>query len=110
MLEKEDELTEERIAWFKRGIGSLVTRTERIFKQVAELVDAFQPNILEVICDAANRLDNPEKREYSFGLLSITCKRRQKTDVIAEVPRDFALPDERGLSAIKEALEHRKSH
>jgi hypothetical protein len=106
-LRKEDEPTEERLARFKRTMTRFADRADKIIKQLSELGDAFQPNILKVVCDAANTLDNPEKREYSFGLLSITCKRRQKTDLTVEIPRGFELPDEHGLNAIKKALDAR---
>jgi hypothetical protein len=106
-LRKEDEPTEERLALFKQTMKRFVDRAEKIIGELSELEEAFQPNILNVVCEAANKLDNPEKREYSFGLLSITCKRRQKTDSTVEIPRDFAFPDKHSLGTIKKALEAR---
>jgi hypothetical protein len=106
-LRIEDEITEERLVWFKQAMTRFVDRAEKIVRQLSELEDAFQPNVLEVVCDAANELDNPVKREYSFGLLSITCKRRQKADLTVEVPTGFTPPDMRCLDVIRKALEAR---
>jgi hypothetical protein len=108
-LDEEDELTKDRVDRIKRVMAGFISRVEVIFKQLLELEDAFQPNVLQVVCDAANKRDNPKKRQYTFGILSITCSREKKTDVVVQVPANFALPDQRGLNAIKRALEARGS-
>lgn len=104
-LKLENELTEERVGRIKRTMKNIVNRVESTFKELLELVDVFQPNSLQTICDAANKLDNPRKRQYSFELLSITCKRQRESEVTVQVPKNFSLPNVAVLNNIKRALE-----
>jgi hypothetical protein len=104
-LTQEDNLTEERASRIKRMMRNLINRVEVIFRELRELVDAFQPNVLQVVCDAANKRDNSKKRQYTFGLLSITCKRQKESGITVQVPQNFSLPNCDTLNAVKKALE-----
>jgi hypothetical protein len=56
-------------------IRALLNRIDEIFGQLEEVVQFFQPAILAPVCEWATRRDNPKKRTYQAGLMSITCKR-----------------------------------
>jgi hypothetical protein len=105
VLKLENEFTEERIRRLKRTMTNIINRVEEILKQLLELEDVFQPNILKIICDAANKRDNPRRRQYSFELLSITCKRNKESDVTVQVTKTFSLPNQNILNNIKNSLE-----
>jgi hypothetical protein len=65
---------------------------------VRQVEDFFQPTVLAAICKLANENDNPKRRKYKAGLLTLICKReRQKTTIT--MPKNFVLPSRRGLDA-----------
>lgn len=76
----------------KRHFNVLSKRIEAALDQLEEVVDFFQPRVLAFICDLANQFDNPRKRQYEPGLMSITCKRQRNT-VIVQVPKHYKVPN-----------------
>jgi hypothetical protein len=70
-----EELEEKTVEHIKRSLGLFIRRIEKIFDELKEVEDFFQPAVLDVICTLANDYDNPKKRRYMAGLQSLTCKR-----------------------------------
>lgn len=87
----------------KRHFEALLKRIEDVLDQLEEVVDFFQPDVLAAVCALANEYDNPKKRKYIPGLLSITCK-RQKNEVVVQVPRHYQVPDRKVLDKFRAAL------
>ncbi|UGY17983.1 hypothetical protein HAP48_0011430 [Bradyrhizobium septentrionale] len=81
----------------------LAKRTEVILDTLREVEDFFQPAVLAAICKLANEHDNPKRRKYEAGLLSLSCKReREKTTIT--MPKDFELPSRKPLETFRAAL------
>jgi hypothetical protein len=98
-----EELGEKSVENIRRVLGSVIRRIEAIFEELKEVEDFFQPTVLTAICKLANEYDNPKKRKYIAGLLSITCKRdRDKT--VVQMPNNYRLPNRSGLEALKKSL------
>ncbi|MET4484241.1 hypothetical protein [Bradyrhizobium sp. F1.13.3] len=84
-------------------MDGLAKRAEAVLDTLREVEDFFQPAALAAICKLANEHDNPKRRRYEAGLLSITCKRDRDKSVIA-MPKGFELPSRRPLDAFRAAL------
>jgi hypothetical protein len=98
-----DELGEKSVENLRRILNALIRRIETIFDHLKEVEDFFQPAVLQAVCDLANVYDNPKKRKYAPGLLTITCKRdREKSSV--QIPNSYKIPNRAGLNALKESL------
>jgi len=99
----DENLAEKSVENIRRILNALIRRVETIFDQLKEVEDFFQPAVLQAVCDLANEYDNPKKRKYVPGLLTITCKRdRDKSTV--QIPKNYKLPIRAGLDALKESL------
>ena len=59
--------------------------------------------VLDAICTLGNECDNPKKRKYVAGILSITCRRR-KDEVTVRMPKNFKLQDGTAIEAFRKAL------
>jgi hypothetical protein len=79
------------------------SRLNDLLDLLREVEDFFQPTVLAAICKLANEHDNPKRRKYEAGLLTLTCKRERQKTTIA-MPKNFVLPSGRGLDAFKSAL------
>jgi len=98
-----DDLAEKSVENIKRVLNAFIRRIEAVFDQLKEVEDFFQPAVLQATCDLANEHDNPKKRKYIAGLLTITCKRdRDKSTV--QMPRNYKIPSRAGLDGLKESL------
>jgi hypothetical protein len=103
MLVGEPEAVAKRIGLIRSRMDGLVKRLNDLLDLLREVEDFFQPTVLAAICKLANEYDNPKRRKYEAGLLTLTCKReRQKTTIT--MPKNFVLPSRRGLGAFKSAL------
>ena len=69
---------EKNIVGMKRRMESLLQRFEEVLKRLKELEDFFQPEVLALVCDYANKYDNPKKRTYIAGLLIPTALRNDR--------------------------------
>jgi hypothetical protein len=98
-----DELEQKSVDNIKRQLEGLIRRIEKVFHELKEVEDFFQPAVLETICNFANDHDNPKKRRYTSGMLSLTCKRTRDT-VTVQMPKKYCLPNRDGLETLKEAL------
>jgi hypothetical protein len=78
-------------------------RTEDILDTLREVEEFFQPAALTAICKLANKHDNPKRRKYEAGLLSLSCKREREKSVIT-MPKGFELPSRRPLETFRAAL------
>ena len=87
-----------------KSICNFMARAEKAILQIQEIEDFFQPACLEAFCLFANRNDNPKKRSYSFGLLSITCKRVGGDKTTVEMPAGFRVPDRGAIAAMRDRL------
>jgi hypothetical protein len=94
---------EKTIGQLKRRMESVVDRIERVFDQLKELEDLFQPAALTALCKFATENDNPKRRTYVAGLGSITC-RRDKPPVTIQMPRNYRIPDRAMLTSFRGAL------
>ena len=80
----------------------LAKRSEAVFDTLREVEEFFQPAALAAICKLANEHDNPKRRKYEAGLLTLTCKRDRDKSVIS-MPNGFELPSRRPLEAFQSA-------
>jgi hypothetical protein len=103
LLSGEPEKAAGMIGLIRSRIETLMKRTEEVLARLGDVELFFQPGALHAICALANEHDNPKKRKYSSGLLTITCKKERHTVTIA-MPKDFAIPSVRRLEALRSAL------
>ncbi len=94
---------EKNIVGMKRRMESLLQRFEEVLKRLKELEDFFQPEVLALVCDYANKHDNPKKRTYIAGLLAITCKRGKNPTVVC-MPKNYKIPSMQRLEAFRSTL------
>lgn len=87
----------------KRRMENLLLRLEVVISQLHEVIDFYQPDVLDAVCKLANEHDNPKKRAYSFSLGSITCKRK-KDKTILTLPKNYNLPGNAYIEAFRAAL------
>ena len=98
-----EELGEKSVQNIKRVLQGLIRRVESVFAELKEVEDFFQPAVLDIVCELGNGHDNPKKRKYIAGLLTLTCK-RDRDKAIVQMPSSYKLPNRGGLEALKEAL------
>lgn len=91
------------IGLIRSKMEGLAKRTETILDTLREVEEFFQPASLAAICKLANEHDNPKRRKYEAGLLSLSCKRERDKSVIS-MPKGFELPSRRPLEAFRSAL------
>jgi hypothetical protein len=94
---------EKNIAHLKRTMEGLLQRFEAVLKRLKELEDFFQPQVLALVCEYANVHDNPKKRKYMPGLLSITCK-RGKQGLTVHMPKSFKVPSNAHIEEFRKKL------
>lgn len=82
----------------------LLKRVETVLDQLQEIVGFFQPAVLLAVCDLANKHDNPKKRKYEAGMLSISCKKGKGNVVTVQMPRNFKVPDRKAIERLRAAL------
>ena len=102
-LIRKEELDEKSVHNIKRVLEGLISRVEAVFGELKEVEDFFQPAVLDVVCKLGNEHDNPKKRKYTAGMLSLTCK-RDRDKVVVQIPNNYRLPNRSGLEALKESL------
>jgi hypothetical protein len=91
------------IGAIRSRMEGLVRRMEVVLDTLREFEDFFQPAALAAICNLANEHDNPKRRKYEAGLLSLSCKRDRDKSVIS-MPKGFELPSRKPLEAFRSAL------
>ena len=99
-----DELEEKSVETVRRTMKFNIGRVERIFDQLKEVIDFFQPPVLELMCNLANQHDNPKRRKYIPGLGSITCK-KDRDKITVQMPTNYRLPSRAGLEEVKKAIQ-----
>ncbi len=87
----------------KKTLEAQLRRFEKVIVQLHELETFFQPQVLALVCEYANAHDNPKKRSYQPGLLSITCKRERQKTVVC-MPRNYKVPGTKAIEAFRVAL------
>jgi hypothetical protein len=92
-----------KIGGIRHRMEILANRTEGVLGQLRDLEAFFQPAVMCALADLATKEDNPKKRTYTAGLLSISCKRGNQTYTIS-LPRNYKVPDSRPLEALKAAV------
>lgn len=103
-LVADPELKQHSIHNIRQRFEALLRRVEAVMEQLQEVEDFFQPAVLQVICDLANKNDNPKKRKYEPGMLSISCKRDKSKAATVHLPRSFRLPDRKAIERFRAAL------
>ncbi len=98
-----EEWAEKNIAHMKRSFESLLKRFERVLDKLKELETFFQPEVLTLVCEYANEHDNPKKRKYQPGIMSITMK-RDKGKLVMCMPRNYKVPDRKAIEEFRTAL------
>jgi hypothetical protein len=91
------------IGAIRSRLEGIARKAEAVLDQLKEVEAFFQPAALDAICKLANEHDNPKRRKYEAGLLTITCKRdRDKTTIT--MPKNFILPSRKPLEVFRAAL------
>lgn len=103
LLVRDVEKAAEKLVQIKRGMTLMLNRIEAVLFDLSQLETLFQPEVLDVICQFANQNDNPKKRKYEYGLMSITC-RSDRERVTIELPPDYAIPSWHALEPFRAAL------
>jgi hypothetical protein len=80
----------------------LVRRAEHLLTKLRDVELFFQPAALAAICEHANQYDNPKRRRYQAGLLTLACRGIDKASV--EMPNDFAMPSRLPIDNLQTAL------
>lgn len=78
------------IGAIRARVDGLVRRAEQLLTKLRDVELLFQPAALAVICEHANKFDNPKRRRYQAGLLSLACRGIDKASI--EMPKDFVMP------------------
>lgn len=91
------------IGQIRSRVEMLAGRIEGAFDQLKEVEDFFQPSVLAQICELGTQYDNPKKRRYVPGLMSVTCKRDKKKTTI-EMPKNYRVPDRAPIAQLRKAL------
>jgi hypothetical protein len=90
------------IGGIRARADGLARRADIILQKLADIELFFQPASLATICDHANKYDNPKRRRYQAGLLSLACRGIDKASI--ELPRDFTMPSRGPIEALRLAL------
>jgi hypothetical protein len=98
-----DDWAEKNIVGMKRRMECLFQRFEEVLKRLKELETLFQPEVLAIVCDYANKYDNPKKRTYVPGLLTITCKRGKNPTTVC-MPKNYKVPSMQRIEAFRATL------
>lgn len=88
----QDENTQMRLGQVREALG----RLEHVIDQLQEIVDFFQPEVLEPVCGWATGTHNPSKRAYKPGLMKLSIVEDEKEVVQIQVPEKYQVPD-RGM-------------
>ena len=103
LLVGEPETVAKCIGLVRSRMDGIVNRISDLLDTLREIEDFFQLAVLAAICKLANEHDNPKRRKYEAGLLTLICKRGKNKAVVA-MPKNFAIPNRPGLDAFKTAL------
>ncbi|MCK1671229.1 hypothetical protein [Bradyrhizobium sp. 150] len=92
------------IGQLRARMDGISKRAEPILEYLQDVELFFQPVTLDAICKWANEHDNPKRRTYSYGLLSITLKndKGDKTHIL--IPKGYVLPSKQPIIALRNAL------
>jgi len=85
-------------------LDSLAQRADEVISKLKEVEDFFQPLVLDALCAFVTEHDNPKKRIYEAGLLSVTCKRDKKKRATVHLPRSFRVPSRAAVDIFRKAL------
>lgn len=85
-------------------LDSLAKRVDGVISKLKEVEDFFQPSVLDPLCEFVTEHDNPKRRKYEPGLLSVTCKRDNKKRTTVHLPRSYKLPSRGAMEAFRKAL------
>ncbi|MBR1206604.1 MULTISPECIES: hypothetical protein [unclassified Bradyrhizobium] len=80
----------------------LIKRAEALLVKLGDVELFFQPACLAVICEHANKYDNPKRRRYQASMLSLACRGADKASV--ELPRDFKMPSRQPIESLRTAI------
>ncbi len=94
---------ERSIEKIRSHLRVMVRRIEGALDDLNEVEEFFQPGTLTSICRVATEQDNPKKRIYEPGIMSITC-RRDKSRATVHAPKTMKVPDRKAIEAFREAL------
>lgn len=98
-----DDWAEQNIAHMKRSMEALLKRFEEIIAKLKEVETFFQPEVVAILCEFANVFDNPKKRRYVPGMLSITCK-RGRDPIMVCMPRQYKIPSLKPIEAFRATI------
>lgn len=83
-------------------IDGLARRADMIVKKLDDVVLFFQPAALELIAKHANEHDNPKRRRYQAGLLSLSVRGVDKCEV--RIPDGFSVPSRAAIEALQKLV------
>jgi hypothetical protein len=78
--------------------SGLVRRAQMTLQKLSDVELFFQPIVLETICKYANEKDNPKRRRYQAGLLSLAVRGIDKCEV--NMPSGFKVPASEPIDAL----------
>jgi hypothetical protein len=90
------------IGALRARLDGLARRAEQFIDKLKDVERFFQPASLETICSYANTEDNPKRRRYQAGMLSIAVRGIDKC--IIECPKGYAVPSQLPIDAPRTAL------
>ena len=96
---------EQTLPRLRAWLPDFVSRVADLLAHLERLVDFFQPGSLQAICRSANRHDDPQRRTYEAGLMSLTCYRTGATKIVIRLSPTYRVPDRRRLNALVAAFD-----
>lgn len=92
------------IGQLRARMDGLLKRAEPILEQLQDVELFFQPTALDAICKLANAEDNPKRRTYSYGMLSITVKNDKGHKTHITMPKGYVTPNKRIIETLRKTL------
>lgn len=84
-------------------LQAALSKVEKVIQQLAEPVDFFQPASLAHICAWATENDDPRKRKYEPGLMSMTYL-KDWAPITIQMPTSYHVPSLEPLQKFRAAL------
>lgn len=97
--------SEQTLPRLRAWLPGFASRVGDFLARLDCLVDFFQPASLQAICRNANRYDDPQRRTYEAGLMSLTCYRTGATKVAVRLSPNYRVPDRQRLDALVAAFD-----
>jgi hypothetical protein len=84
-------------------LDGVLKQLDRLLDYLGQPVEFFQPQVLMYVADVATDCDNPNKRTYEAGLMSITCKKNRDRPTVS-LPTTYSVPTREPMERLRKVL------